>query len=59
MPADVKIPDLMWVRRLSRPRAVPTRAAPALGEHNQFVLVNILGSSAERIVKLREARVFG
>ena len=37
--------------------SVPVQAAPLLGEHNEEVLGQLLGYSAEQVAALREERV--
>ncbi len=45
--------------RLSRTPAQVRRSSPALGEHNQFVLEQLLGYSEERISTLAAEEIFG
>jgi formyl-CoA transferase len=45
-----------WPVKMSA-SSVPVEAAPMLGEHNEEVLGELLGYSAEQVAALREAHV--
>ncbi len=45
--------------KLSETPAVPPKAAPLMGEHNGFVLKNLLGLTADEVVRLEEEGVIG
>jgi benzylsuccinate CoA-transferase BbsF subunit len=56
------IPPLPYASRpwrLSRTPAVPSRAAPIMGEHNKWALMELLGHSAEQIAALEDKGIIG
>lgn len=50
-------PGVPW--RFGESQRGGERRAPALGEHNEFVLLNLLGHSPEQIARLRAQGAFG
>ena len=56
------MPPLPYASRpwkLSETPAVPPRAAPLLGEHNELVLRDLLGLTTEEVARLEEVRIIG
>ena len=56
------MPPLPYASRpwkLSETPAVSPRAAPLMGEHNDFVLKNLLGLTADEVVRLEEEGIIG
>lgn len=56
------MPPLPYASRpwkMSRTPAVPPQAAPLMGEHNQFVLRELLGLTADEVTRLEEAGIIG
>jgi benzylsuccinate CoA-transferase BbsF subunit len=56
------IPPLPYASRpwrLSRTPAVPSRAAPIIGEHNKWAIMELLGHSAEQIAALEDKGIIG
>ena len=56
------MPPLPYASRpwkLSETPAVPPKAAPLMGEHNDFVLKDLLGLTADEVVRLEEEGVIG
>ena len=59
---DTGMPPLPYVGRpwkMSATPAVPGRAAPVLGEHNEFTLVELLGRDKEELAALERDGVIG
>ncbi len=57
-----EMPPLPYASRpwkLSKTPAVPPRAAPLMGEHNEFVFRDLLGMSEEELARLAEEGVIG
>ena len=56
------MPPLPYASRpwkLSETPAVPPRAAPLMGEHNELVLRDLLGLTTEEVARLEEVRIIG
>ena len=53
------LPYAGWPWKMSETPAVPPKAAPLMGEHNGFVLRELLGLTAEEVARLEAEGVIG